>query len=65
MAFFELGSMEKDIIVLCLVATRSALWSFSDKFPDARIIVSAVDSMDGSGNVQPGIGEFESRYVVP
>merc|ERR1711924_145262 len=47
-ALVRLGSMEKDIIVLCLIATRSALWSFSDKFPDARIIVSAIDTIDNT-----------------
>ena len=54
--------MEKDIIVLCLVASRSALWSFSERFPDARIIVTAVDNIENTILI-PGIGNFEERYV--
>lgn len=61
-ALVRLGSMEKDIIVLCLVASRSALWSFSERFPDARIIVTAVDNIENTILI-PGIGNFEERYV--
>ena len=48
---------------MCLLAARSAVWQFSDKFPEAKIIVTAVDEMDGVELV-PGMGNFEKRFNV-
>jgi hypothetical protein len=59
------GVDEEKITVVTLVTCPEAADGFCQKFGDARLVTAAFDAaLDKSGNIIPGIGDFEDRYVI-
>lgn len=59
----EVGCQEDRIFVLSMVVAPEAVRRICSRFPNAKLIVSAVDKgMDENGLAYPGIGQFATRY---
>ncbi len=63
-ALKEQGMEGESIVVICIVAAPEAVDEICAKHPDVQIITAALDvGVDRNGDIVPGAGSFDSRYV--
>lgn len=59
----EIGCRQDRIFVLSIVVAPQAVRRVFTRFPNVRLVVSAIDkTLDEHGQVYPGIGDFATRY---
>jgi uridine kinase len=59
----DVGCREEHVLVLSVIASRQAATEVCERFPKARLVVSAIDGdVDDVGAVVPGAGDFATRY---
>ena len=61
-ALLKLGAKEKDIIIVCLIATRNSLILIVEKWQKVQIWIACIDQDLENNRIRPGIGSFKLRY---